>query len=39
MSYRLQEDLELLYELSNYSQISMKTFEEISNKKKINRTA
>ncbi len=27
MSYRLQEDLVLLLELSNHSQITMKTFE------------
>jgi hypothetical protein len=37
--YRLQEDLELLYALSTYSQITVKTFEEIANKKRINRTA
>ena len=38
-SYRLQEDLELLLALSGYGQITVKTFEEIANKKKINRTA
>ena len=27
MSYRLQEDLELLQQLSNHNQISIKTFE------------
>ena len=37
-SYRLQEDLQLLSELSFYNQISIKTFEEISKSKKINRT-
>lgn len=38
-AYRLQEDLELLLGLSNYGQIVVKTFEEIANKKRINRTA
>lgn len=38
-SYRLQEDLELLQQLSDYNQISLKSFEEISNSKRINRSA
>ena len=38
MSYRLQEDLQLLLELSDHNQISIKTFENISASKKINRT-
>jgi len=38
-AYRLQEDLELLLALSSYAQITVKTFEEIANKKRINRTA
>ena len=39
MAYRLQEDLELLLELSDHNQISVKTFENIAAKKRINRTA
>lgn len=38
MSYRLQEDLELLLELSTYGSVTFKCFEEISNKKKVQRT-
>ena len=38
-SYNLQEDLELLLELSNYPSISNKSFEEISNKKRPNRSS
>jgi hypothetical protein len=38
MGYRLQEDLQLLLELSDHNQISIKTFENISASKKINRT-
>jgi hypothetical protein len=38
MGYRLQEDLQLLLELSDHNQISIKTFENISAAKKINRT-
>jgi len=37
-SYRLQEDLELLLELSTYSLITNKSFEEIVTKKRIGRT-
>jgi regulator of replication initiation timing len=37
-SYRLQEDLELLLELSSYSAISNKSFEEVVAKKRIHRT-
>jgi hypothetical protein len=37
-SYRLQEDLELLLELSSYSSISNKSFEEIAEKGKPNRS-
>ncbi len=37
-SFKLQEDLELLSELSNYNQISIKTFEEISKGKRLNRS-
>lgn len=37
-SYRLHEDLELLLELSAYSSISQKCFEEIAAKKKVART-
>jgi hypothetical protein len=37
-SYRLQEDLELLEQLSHFNQISIKTFEEISNSKKVMRS-
>lgn len=37
-SYRLQEDLELLEQLSHHNQISLKTFEEISKSKRINRS-
>jgi hypothetical protein len=37
-SFKLQEDLELLDEVSNYNQISSKTFEDIANSKKLNRT-
>lgn len=37
-SYRLYEDLELLLELSSYSVITNKCFEEIVAKKKIGRT-
>jgi len=37
-SYRLQEDLELLLDLSSYGAITSKCFEEILGKKKINRT-
>lgn len=39
LSYRLQEDLELLEQLSHHQQISIKTFEEISNSKRVHRTA
>ena len=39
MSYRLQEDLQLLLELSDHNQITVKTFENIAASKKINRTA
>jgi hypothetical protein len=38
-SYTLQEDLELLLELSNYSSITNKSFEEIASKKRPNRTS
>lgn len=37
-SYRLQEDLELLLELSSYGTITSKCFDEILSKKRINRT-
>jgi len=37
-SYTLQEDLELLLELSNYSSITNKSFEEIAHKRRPNRT-
>lgn len=37
-SYKLQEDLQLLMDLSQHPQVSLKTFEKISNSKKINRT-
>lgn len=37
-SYRLQEDLELLLELSAYSSISNKSFEEIAEKGRPNRS-
>ena len=37
-SYNLQEDLELLLELSSYSTINNKSFEEISARKRPNRT-
>ena len=38
-SYRLQEDLEILLEISQHNQISIKTFEEISNSKRVHRSA
>lgn len=38
-SFRLQEDLEILLALSQHNQISIKTFEEISNSKRVNRNA
>lgn len=38
-SYRLQEDLEILLQLSQHNQISVKTFEEINQSKRVNRTA
>lgn len=38
-SYNLQEDLELLLELSSYATITSKSFEEISSKKRPNRTS
>lgn len=38
-SFRLQEDLELLSELSTRDQISLKTFEEIAKGKRLNRSA
>ena len=37
-SYHLQEDLILLLELASASNISIKTFEEISKAKKVQRT-
>jgi hypothetical protein len=37
-SYRLQEDLELLLELSAYTSISNKSFEEIAERGKIKRS-
>lgn len=37
-SFKIQEDLELLSELSNHNQISIKTFEEIAKGKRINRS-
>jgi hypothetical protein len=37
-SYQLQEDLELLLELSSYSSITQKSFEEIAERKKVNRS-
>jgi hypothetical protein len=37
-SYRLQEDLELLLELSAYSAISNRSFEEIAERGKLNRS-
>lgn len=37
-SYQLQEDLELLLQLSSYGSITQKSFEEIAERKKINRT-
>jgi hypothetical protein len=37
-SYRLQEDLELLLELSAYGTITNKSFEEIAEKKRVNRS-
>lgn len=37
-SYRLQEDLELLLELSAHGSVTFKSFEEIENRKKIPRT-
>lgn len=37
-SYRLQEDLELLLALSTYSTISVKSFEEIAEKRRPNRS-
>ena len=37
-SYNLQEDLELLLELSNYQSITSKSFEEIAAKKRPNRS-
>jgi hypothetical protein len=37
-SYRLHEDLELLLDLSAYTEINSKCFEDIATKKKINRT-
>ena len=38
-SYNLQEDLELLLELSNYQSITNKSFEEIAAKKRPNRSS
>ena len=38
-SYNLQEDLELLLELSSYATITSKSFEEITAKKRPNRTS
>lgn len=38
MSYRIQEDIEMLLALANASQITQKTFEEIASGKRINRT-
>lgn len=37
--YRLQEDLELLYQLSNFKSVEVKTFETISSSGRISRTA
>jgi hypothetical protein len=37
-SYQLQEDLELLLELSAFGSINMKSFEEIAERKKVNRS-
>lgn len=37
-SFKLQEDLELLSQLSQRDQISIKTFEEISKSKRLNRS-
>lgn len=38
-SYNLQEDLELLLELSSYATITSKSFEEIAAKRRPNRTS
>lgn len=38
-SFHLQEDLEILLGVSQHSQISIKTFEEVSHSKKVNRNA
>lgn len=38
-SYRLQEDIEILYYLSSHTTISGKTFDEMAESKRINRTA
>jgi len=37
-SYHIQEDLELLLELSSYGTITQKSFEEIAERKKVNRS-
>jgi hypothetical protein len=37
-SYQLQEDLELLLQLSSYGSITQKSFEEIAERKKVNRS-
>jgi hypothetical protein len=38
-TYNLQEDLELLLELSSYASITTKSFEEIAAKRRPNRTS
>ena len=38
MSYRLQEDLELLLELSKYSTVTLKSFEETHSRGNVPRT-